>query len=654
VSQSPLDSDAPFDQSSYLDGWDSLAELIRSGHSFSGRERNCAFLNLGERGRDAEGSFADVSSAIGLDLIDDGRGMAVVDWDLDGDLDLWLANRTGPRVRLMRNDSCPGSSHVTFELRGTKSNRDAIGARVELITNDGRMHVRTVRAGDGFLSQSSKRIHFGLPTEVEIEEVRVRWPGTRTPVSFRDIVANGRYRLVEGDVGVQRLPTRSEVPLTAKPLGKRATASDASRTVLSQRLAWPRGETSQRLEQSDGRLTLAVLWASWCEPCLAELADLAGHHDALSNAGVDIVTINSDEKRAEADAAISSTRLPFDVRFASDELMESLSELDNVVFYRKRPLPLPCSFLIDEEKKIAVIYKGRVGFQQVIDDADRMKRSSAEIVESGLPFPGRRIAQWFSPGRVNVARAYLESGYLEDAKRELRAELARPTGPASRERALRLFLEIATIEKDVAYQSELLAVLRELRPSDLSIPLRQILIAAQKDGPSIAMKQLDELVDRSTGRSDDLVRIAQAYGRIGNALRAIELLEDIVAADPENSETRMNLALAYQITGKKKSAIREYREVVKLDPQRTDAMNNLAWLLAESDPRESLHVARRVCELTGNANPTYLDTLALALISNGEAAEARRVLRRGISIARGRSETELMQKMMDRLAGLSS
>jgi hypothetical protein len=61
--------------------------------------------------------------------------MALVDWDGDGDQDVFLTNRTGPRVRFLRNDQTTGNAHVTLELRGTRANRDAVGARVELTLN---------------------------------------------------------------------------------------------------------------------------------------------------------------------------------------------------------------------------------------------------------------------------------------------------------------------------------------------------------------------------------------------------------------------------------------------------------------------------------------------------------------------------------------
>ena len=115
----------------YDAAWVALNKMIRAGRSFSGRERHCAFLNLGGVGL---AEFANVSSASGLDLIDDGRGLALCDWDWDGKIDFWTTNRTGPRVRFLHNQFESENGFLALRLRGVHANRDAIGARVEIMT----------------------------------------------------------------------------------------------------------------------------------------------------------------------------------------------------------------------------------------------------------------------------------------------------------------------------------------------------------------------------------------------------------------------------------------------------------------------------------------------------------------------------------------
>ena len=171
--------------------------LLRDGRSLSGNERNCSFLNCGGP------RFANVSAAMGLDYADDARSQALVDWDHDGDLDLWVYNRSGPRLRLMRNQTDATSNDhlfVAFRLKGTTCHRDAIGARVEvkLAGSDQRKRlVQTLYAGHGFLSQSSNWVHFGLGKRPQVEEVTVHWPGGEAE-RFTGVVPGKRYSLEQG------------------------------------------------------------------------------------------------------------------------------------------------------------------------------------------------------------------------------------------------------------------------------------------------------------------------------------------------------------------------------------------------------------------------------------------------------------------------
>ena len=82
----------------YLRNFRDLNDQVSRGKSFSGYERNALFFNRKGKG------FAEVGGILGVDFDDDARAVATVDWDRDGDLDLWVANRTAPQVRLLRNN----------------------------------------------------------------------------------------------------------------------------------------------------------------------------------------------------------------------------------------------------------------------------------------------------------------------------------------------------------------------------------------------------------------------------------------------------------------------------------------------------------------------------------------------------------------------
>ena len=134
MSQSPVDDFSSQSTLRYQQGWRALNRLLHEDRSFSGRERKCLFLNCRANSDGSLNRFADASSATGFDLLDDGRGIAVCDWDFDGDLDLWMTNRTAPRVRFLRNLGKTSNHFLAVKLEGDGKavNRDAIGARIEL------------------------------------------------------------------------------------------------------------------------------------------------------------------------------------------------------------------------------------------------------------------------------------------------------------------------------------------------------------------------------------------------------------------------------------------------------------------------------------------------------------------------------------------
>ncbi|MEK6248375.1 MAG: hypothetical protein N2C12_09365, partial [Planctomycetales bacterium] len=114
-----------------------LNKMMLEGRSFSGHERNCCYLNCGPF-PNAEGRFANISATSGIDFPDDGRALVTMDWDQDGDLDIWTANRNAPRLRFMHNQLAGPQRSVSLQLQGngTTVNRDAIGARVEVVVQN--------------------------------------------------------------------------------------------------------------------------------------------------------------------------------------------------------------------------------------------------------------------------------------------------------------------------------------------------------------------------------------------------------------------------------------------------------------------------------------------------------------------------------------
>jgi hypothetical protein len=103
------------------------------------------------------------------------RGAAFGDLDNDGDIDIVLSVSNGA-AHLLRNDGGNGNSWIGLDLRGTRSNRDGIGAAVELISESGTAQYRMATTTGSYLSANDRRVFFGIGSERAIKQVRIRWP----------------------------------------------------------------------------------------------------------------------------------------------------------------------------------------------------------------------------------------------------------------------------------------------------------------------------------------------------------------------------------------------------------------------------------------------------------------------------------------------
>ncbi len=193
VARSPVKAVA---SGAYQNGWNAINQFMREEYSWNGREPNVFYLRRGDR-------YFDFSGVSGLDYADDSRAFAITDFDGDGRPDVILKSRLGPQVRILQNNCAEGNHSVSFDLCGTKSNRDAIGARVEV---DGQ--TKWLDAGSGFLSQHSKRMIFGLGGEQSVKHARVTWPCGEVQ-DFQNLQAGNIYTLTEGSRDVRTNPFRT-------------------------------------------------------------------------------------------------------------------------------------------------------------------------------------------------------------------------------------------------------------------------------------------------------------------------------------------------------------------------------------------------------------------------------------------------------------
>jgi hypothetical protein len=129
------------------------------------------------------------------EVSDRARGLAAGDLDNDGLVDLLLVAQDAS-LACLHNRTGAGNA-VSFRLEGTASNRDAVGARVEIAAGDRRQ--TTWRVGGGsYLSASDARLHFGLRGCDRVERGEIRWPSGRVD-RHRDLPADRGYVVTQGE-----------------------------------------------------------------------------------------------------------------------------------------------------------------------------------------------------------------------------------------------------------------------------------------------------------------------------------------------------------------------------------------------------------------------------------------------------------------------
>jgi HEAT repeat protein len=150
------------------------------------------------------GYFADgtISAGIALQDTQSARGSVYADFDNDGDVDVYIAHNND-LGQYLANES-PKKHWLGLKLIGTKSNRDGVGAEVQLMSANG-SQMRSVVSGEGFLSDSDKRIIFGLGDEAKIDQIIIKWPSGHKQV-VRTVQADHYWLVEENHDDVHELP----------------------------------------------------------------------------------------------------------------------------------------------------------------------------------------------------------------------------------------------------------------------------------------------------------------------------------------------------------------------------------------------------------------------------------------------------------------
>jgi hypothetical protein len=269
-----------------------LAGVERQGdkvlvHSLQGNQRNHYFANRGGR------AFADLSALSGLDNPADGRGFAVLDYDRDGWQDLALVNANQPTFNLYHNDiPALGQKGGLIAIRFVGGNRtsapskeyacrDGFGARVTVDLGDQKL-VREHRCGEGWSTQNSATMKFGLGSHTNVAAVAVRWPSGKV-TSIKDVSEGTLLTAYENPADSPSGEAFRKTVYRVNPV--------APPVAVAER---PMFRVAEDTAAKPARWRVYTTFATWSPTCKQHLPMLSRLKDELGPEGFDLVALPID------------------------------------------------------------------------------------------------------------------------------------------------------------------------------------------------------------------------------------------------------------------------------------------------------------------------------------------------------------------------
>ena len=209
----------------------------------------------------------------------------------------------------MRNDTKEDNPFISILLKGNGEtvNKDAIGARIEIINgkDSGKFkQIQTLRAGQGFLSQSTKWIQFALNETIKSIDIKISWPDG-TVSKIKDVLPNKKYIIRQENPAAEEVKLESKKNNLVNSPALKNPPSQVARIPAITLFKSPtinlrkNGIANQKNNKKSHQLI--NLWATWCAPCLQEMAHFRDHKKTLIDNEVELIAVNVDELDTQND-----------------------------------------------------------------------------------------------------------------------------------------------------------------------------------------------------------------------------------------------------------------------------------------------------------------------------------------------------------------
>ncbi len=645
----------------YEEGWSAINELIRSDGTWSGYERNIFYANNGE------GTFSHISGVIGMDFLEDGRAFALADFDHDGRQEVFLKNRNGPQLRLLKNvmENLPPS--LSFHLHGTKSNRDAIGAIVTVETDLGHqtqtLQARSLQAGSGFLSQHSKDIFFGLGATKGPLRASIRWPSGLVQ-ELHNLPVNHRVFVEEGSEPFRMEPFVSKTPTAgdsaeANAANAKPQQVDPLPTTAETWLLAPVDAPNfslpdlagqiRPLSSLRGRPVLLNFWAAAAERCSQDWTTFHQHQAEWASRGLQLLSVNLDDSTdaSSLTAFVRQQGLSFAILRGSPDVAAIYNILYRYLFDRHRDLALPTSFLINAEGQIVKVYQGPVDAAHVAHDFQHIPETAAERLARALPFPGVTDTIEFGRNYLSYGSVFFQRGYMDQA--EASFQIALRDDPSSAEALYGVGSVYLNQQKlpEARDSFDRALTLRASYPGTLANSWNNLgLIAAREGHMGDAVGYFQQALKLSPDHLIALDNLGSAYRQQKRWDDARKTYERALAVNPNDAEANYGLGMVFAQNDDIARAFDSLQKALQLRPDYPEALNNLGILYLRTNRRDDAVATFEECIRVAPAfDQSYLN-LARVYILEDSPEKARALL---LELLKQHPEHEQARKMIGQL-----
>ncbi len=624
IANSPNDAKP---STAYEQGWNAINELIRADGTWSGFERNMLYVN------NHDGTFSDVSAVLGMDFIEDARTFALGDLDHDGRVEMLLKNRGGPQVRLIKNRLPELGSTISFRLQGVKSNRDAIGAIVELRTQSGKQ-TQYVQAGSGFLAQHSKELTFGLGDHKGPVSATVRWPSGLVQ-ELKDLPPGNRVSVREADAA--QLETFREPPdlSHSAPIGTEISGADTVETWLLQPISPPAaavlGASGKKYDLASyrGRPLLLVFTSELSLESATNLQALERAGAAIQRSGLSVLVLHvaTDDLNSKAVTANTSAKSNFTTVAVSSDTCAIYNLLFRQLYDRHRDMPIPCAFLIDPEGQIVKIYQGAVAPDRVAKDALAIPQTRAARIAKGLPFTGYNGGYELGRNYLSLGSVFFDRGYFDAS--EIFFQLAAKDNPENSEPAYALGSVYLAQNKsaDARAAFERAVQLPANYPGTAARAWNNLgILDAREAHLEASVRNFRKSLEFDPTYSVAINNLGNVYRQAKDLNEAQKAFEQSLKLDPQDAEANYGLGMVYAQTNDPRRALSYLKRAIGARPDYPEALNNLGVVyLRLENASEAESTFQQAMRVAPEFSQSYLN-LARVYSLQGKVSAARAVL----------------------------